>query len=77
MLEIEEIRNMPKIEKYLFGRYKYYVQKALSIKGMGNWIAVQEFEKILNEFFEYDFSYVDNHYMVIKNEKQIYDYHVN
>jgi len=64
------------LEKYLFERYKYYVQKALLIKGMGNWIAVQEFEKMLNEFFDYDFPYVDNHYMAIKNEKTIYEYKV-
>jgi len=67
---------MKTLEKYLFKRYKDYVIKSLRLKSQGYWYVVIEFESILNKFFDYDFSHVNNHYMVKKNEKIIYEYNV-
>jgi len=76
--------NSKKLEKYLFGRYKHWVNKKLEerkkyvhITQSTSWLIIFEFERILNEFFDYDFPYNDLHYYCIKNEKTIFEYNIN
>ena len=67
-------------EKCLFENYKGWVNKATNTKDIDErmtiWLIVIQFETMLNKFFNYDFSHDNKHYMVIKNEKIIYEYNL-
>lgn len=73
------IMNTDELEKYIFDRYKCYVKRHLLFRESGvvnHWEVIQDLQIILNTFFEYDFPYDNGHYIVIKNEKTIYEYDI-
>jgi hypothetical protein len=63
-----------KIEIWLLNKYKWYVGLYKKYRRVEDWNIILLLQEILNKFYCYDFPYINNHYLAIKNEKVIYEY---
>lgn len=64
-------------EKYLFNRYKYYIERQMAYKNSGavnHWEVINELQVLLNELFNYDFPHANGEYYAIRDEEIVYEY---